>query len=94
MRTAEEFKKSALENRIDFWHIRNCAMCDYPLGYIICLENDSVKFDCGCYCVTYKRKQDSSWQDIAYFYNSQSNNAVIAKFNEFWRFENVSNIQA
>ena len=81
----EDFKKAAQELKISRWTIHNCSMCGYPCGYIF--RGDSVSYDCGCDCVAYTNIIQSSWEEVADFYNYTFILKVIEKMNKFWGFE-------
>lgn len=86
MRTVEEFKKQAkLKNITKVW-VHDCSICKYPCGYII--NNDAtVTYDSGCDCVSYHGYRPSSFDEVASFYNIQTDEKVIQEMDEFWGFE-------
>lgn len=89
MKTGEDFKKSAIENNIDYWPVHNCSMCGYECGYIFFMfEEAEVAYDHGCDCTRRRDKSKRDWSDVADQYNMQKHPDVIKKMNEYWRFEN------
>jgi hypothetical protein len=86
MKTAEDFKKSALENNIHHWPIHNCSLCRYECGYMFNFRDCEVVYDHGCDCVSMHRKSVRSWDNVAEYYNMQQNPETIKKMNEYWRF--------
>lgn len=86
--TILDFQKAVIERKIMRWGIRNCSICEYPLAYLF-LEDNSVHFDSGCWCVTPHIKiRFSSWQAVLDFYLAQTDENVIKSFNAFWGFNN------
>lgn len=90
MKNAQDFQKSARENKIVQWTIHQCSMCDYPCGYIF-EPNGDVSYDSGCDCVTYTNIQPCSWEDVASHYNLQTNPQVIEEMDDFWKFQLTPN---
>lgn len=64
--------------------IRDCSICGVPIGYIF-FHDREVYFDgsCGCCCGSPRL---SSWEEVAEHYNRQTNECVIAQYDEFWHF--------
>ncbi len=80
--TIEHLIKTAKEKHITKWSIEPCAVCDYPIHYLIRSETE-VLFDCGCHCSDVETMRTkyakSSWQDIADEIN-KNNNLETKKF--------------
>ncbi len=88
-RTAEEFRLSAINNKIDCWPIHDCSLCGYECAYLFFqyIENDVV-YDSGCDCTFQRVKHIRTWEDVAVQFNRQSHPDTIAKYNNFWKFNN------
>lgn len=76
----EELKKIFKEKNISKWIIHRCSMCNYPCGYIINYEGDEVLYDNGCYCVSYHKFTQSSWEDVKKFF--EDNKKDLESFTE------------
>ena len=87
MKTAEDFKKSAIENNIHHWPVHDCSMCRYECGYLFDYQGHEVVYDHGCDCTRRYEKSLLNWDSVAEQYNMQTNPDVIKKMNEYWRFE-------
>ena len=88
MRTVEEFKESVKKNNIKRWDIHKCSICGFNCGYIFDIYNDQVYYDSGCDCVTYfVMPHPRSWNEVAEYYNMQTNPKYIAEMDEFWHFD-------
>lgn len=83
-RTAEEFRAQAKERGITKWVVHHCSICNYECGYVI--QGDDVFYDSGCNCVRMTPLQRRSWEDLAFFYNIQKNENVIAQMDKLWGF--------
>lgn len=101
MKTADDFRESALKNPKGCWKISDCSICGCPLIFIFSnrlYQNQfltflsknikpEVQWSGGCYCVYKKNKpRASSWQEIADHYNLQIDQEIIKKYNDFWGF--------
>lgn len=87
MRTPEEFRSQAIKLNINYWEHHRCAICEEPVGYyFFTYPNCEVVFDSGCGCSFGSNPRPSSWQDVAEFYNMQTDEDVIKKMDEFWRW--------
>lgn len=86
MKLAEDFKTQAKIHNITYWHLRNCSMCDYELGYYF-RDDERVEYDNGCGCTGGSSFSQRTWQDIADHYNMQTHPEYIKKMNAFWKFE-------
>ena len=87
MRQAEEFRTAAEKQQITRWIIRKCSLCDYPLAYDI-TGHGIVTFDAGCDCIRGPMVvHDSSFEEIAEFYNLQINSKLIAEMDALWGFD-------
>ncbi len=85
MKTSEDFKKSVIENGINFWPVRTCSICGYLIGYVF--EEDKISFDSNCDCVSYiTPAQVSSYNDVAFTYNNLINPETIKETDEFFKF--------
>lgn len=84
-KTGEDFKSQAKLKNITEWHIRNCSICNYPLGYYF-HEDGRVFYDNGCDCGFGKSMNIRSWDNVAEHYNMQDYPSVIEKMNNFWGF--------
>lgn len=87
MKTAQQMQKAAIENNINDWKIYNCSICDYLCGFIFDINKEFVIYDNGCNCTGRYFERSSQWDEVADFYNIQSNTKVIAKMNEYWGFK-------
>lgn len=85
MKTGEDFKKQALKHNISYWIMRNCSICDYPLKYVF--ENGEVYFDSSCNCTNFYNLQLRSWENVANYYNMQTDENVIKEMDSFWKFD-------
>ena len=91
MKTGEDFKRAAKEHSIDYWHIRDCSICDYELCYLFNYKDHEVVFDAGCSCVRNIRIHVRDWKDVANHYNLNINNStIIEEYNKFWKFDKES----
>jgi hypothetical protein len=89
VKTADEMRKQAMLMRIDYWYMRDCSLCGYPLAYLFFQDPHEVIFDAGCDCVRNMKKYVKSWDTIADQYNSQIDLNVIKNMNDFWGFDNA-----
>lgn len=83
-RTAQEFRSAAIKYSISTWRFRECSICGCPIGYLF-FQDREVYFDGGCDCC-WGDLRPSTWEDVAEFYNMQTNDKMIAEFDEFWHF--------
>lgn len=90
IKSASDFKNSAIENNIDYWPIHDCSMCNYECGYLFFqYENYEVVYDSGCDCTNSRTKHARNWEYVAEQYNYNiKNKSVIKKYNEYWKFNN------
>ena len=84
-RKPEEFQKAVAEHHIKKWSLRNCPICNDPIGYEF-FDNDTLIFDSGCSCIITPNTRDASWQDVAYSYNLQANPELINRMDIFFHF--------
>lgn len=84
MKTPEEFELQANNKGIIKWQIRECSICNYPLSYYF--SNGQVTFDSGCDCTRLNNIRQSSWNDVADFFNMQEHPSLVEKMNQFWGF--------
>lgn len=75
--TAAQVKNAIQRNGITSIDHHDCSICGYMCRYVI-RESGNVFFDPGCYC-TEGQYRDASYQDIANWYNMQSNDDVRAR---------------
>lgn len=80
---AEDFKKSAEKNNITEWRMHDCSLCGYKCGFKFI--DEKVFYDNGCYCVMMSPRL-CSWESVANHYNIQTDEDIIKKYKEFWRF--------
>ena len=60
-------------------NIRNCSICDTPIGYIVD-GGENVYFDSNCNCVNYWTKPtESSWADMLQTVTMQRTPEIRAK---------------
>jgi len=86
-RTASEFKKAVELYGIKRWHIHFCCLCGYDCGYRFI--DGKVFYDNGCDCgwINPKPKlHERTWEDVAYQYNIQDDEKVIATMDKFFGF--------
>ena len=77
-------KAKAIELNKTFFPVRDCSICGYMLGYVVMNRDFSnLGFDTGCDCVTYSNINQSSWEEMERFYNSQSDESK-AELNKLW----------
>ena len=86
-KSGEDFKQAAYKKRPNKWVIRECSLCDYPLGYVFNQYHSEVAYDSGCNCVKYTNFQAREWDDLARMYNSQTNAEYIKEMKSFWGFD-------
>ncbi len=88
MKTADDFRKSAIENNIHYWPIHDCSICNYECGYLFNQYEDAeVVYDSGCDCTRRYVKTKKDWPDVAEQYNINIKNPeAIKNYNEFWKF--------
>jgi len=91
MREPEEFQKQVKEKRIAYWHIGECWMCNYPLGFHFIDGN--VFYDNGCNCTSGRNLNPRTWEQIAEMYNMQSNPKFIKKMDKFFGFKPIIKIK-
>ena len=88
MRKPEEFRNQAIKLNINYWEHHRCAICGEPVGYYFFrYPNYEVVFDSGCGCSLGTNPRPSSWEDVAKFYNMQTNENIIKKMDEFWKWD-------
>lgn len=84
-RSPTDFRIAAETQGITRWPHHDCAICGYTLAFIF--RGDRVIFDRGCHCTKGPmEKLDSSWEEVADYYNIQTNEDVIERMNDFWNF--------
>lgn len=90
-KTGEDFKKAAKISNPFSWHIHDCSICGYPCGYVFSLDL-VVAYDSRCYCTKFSDMpmELRSWDDVANYYNMQTNQSYIAEMNKFWGFKESS----
>jgi hypothetical protein len=89
MKTADDFRKAAIENNIHHWTMHDCSICRYECGYMFFQYEDAeVVYDSGCDCTRRNVKTPHTWEDVANQYNININNpGAIKEYNEYWRFD-------
>jgi hypothetical protein len=88
MKSGEDFRKSAIENKIGFWNFHNCSMCNYECCFIFNFGNYEVVYDSGCFCTKRRTVNISTWDSVALQYNCNlKNKETIKRYNEFWKFK-------
>jgi hypothetical protein len=87
-RTPAEFAAAAQDREITWWPIRDCSLCGTPIGYEC--SGYRVAFVSSCGCSSFNGWNSRSWDDLAQHYNMQTNDSVIARYAEFWGFEEAS----
>jgi len=97
LKTTEQLKEQAKKINLHFWPCWDCSMCGYSCGYIISENFETIEYDAGCYCVSYRDIQPRSWEDLTETYNMNQpeNNQNIKKdylkeLNDIWKFEDVA----
>lgn len=91
-RSAEEFRAAALARGITWWPIRDCSICNAPIGYRLHPQRRShdlppeVAFDSACDCNQLDGLEPRTWDDVAAHYNLQRAPGVIAAYDRFWGF--------
>jgi hypothetical protein len=86
MKTAEDFKKVVLKNNIYFWGVDMCSLCNILCGFLF--KDGYVFYDGGCDClISSSNIRTTSWNEVAEFYNRQTNPIIISEMNKFWGFE-------
>lgn len=83
-RTPQEFRDAAIKHNISTWELRECFICGCPIGYLFFRDRE-VYFDGGCDCCD-GGLRPSSWEEVAEHYNIQTNENVIAEYDNFWHF--------
>ena len=90
-RSPEEFKTKVKENNIEKWNIRDCSVCGCFYGYVFSTNiysiNHEVVIDTSCDCTTYNPLRKSSWEEVARYYNIQTNLKIIENMDKFWGFK-------
>lgn len=84
MKTAEDFKEQLQKRNITEWVIDHCEDCKNPIRYMF--YSGEVFFNMDCSCSIGIDDRQASWQDIADYYNYQTNPAVIKDMDIFWGF--------
>ena len=88
MKTAEQFREQAIKLGLHYWEHHTCAICGEPVGYyFFAYPNYEVVFDSGCGCTFGSNPHPSSWEDVAEFYNMQTNPDIINIMDKFWQWE-------
>ena len=88
MKTAEQFREQAIKLGLHYWEHHTCAICGEPVGYyFFAYYPYEVVFDSGCGCSFGSNPRPSSWEDVAEFYNMQTNPDVINKMDKLWKWE-------
>ncbi len=63
----EHLIQVAKEKHISKWTVSDCAVCDYPIHFLI-RSSSEILYDGGCNCSDMETKRDkyvpSSWEDI------------------------------
>lgn len=99
MRTADEFQARAavkgpetMYGYLFAWRPAICSKCGYPRGFMFNTLHDCVFHDFGCWCNkdVYIKFRVSAWQEVADYYNAQTDMAVIAEMDTFWGFEETT----
>lgn len=79
----EYFQEKVKGIKLLKWVTEKCSICGYELGFVF--RNSNVYYDHGCRCTNFTRPpRRSSFEEVAKFYNRQTNPDVIQKMNEFW----------
>ena len=87
MKTSDDFRNQAIKYNITKWTIRNCSICNFPIGYYFFRYPEyEVVFDGGCGCTSLSNLRPATWQDVADYYNKQTNLEYIKELNLFWKF--------
>lgn len=89
MKTAEEFRQSAIKNNITQWSLHDCGICGYECGYMFFANDDyEVLYDSGCNCTRKNIISPTTWNDVSIQYNINIENPRIkAKYDAIWKFE-------
>lgn len=78
--TANEIETAVNSAGITQIDHHDCGFCGYMTAYMI--DNGEVYFDPGCHCIGNTGWRRSSFQDLADWYNMQSNDEVRARLRE------------
>lgn len=58
----------------------DCSLCGYMTAFLI--RGDDVFFDAGCYCTCRDASRPSSFEELADWYNMQSNDGARARLRD------------
>jgi len=86
-KTRIDFQIAAFKRRLPTWNIRQCSICNYPLAYVFCNNHEKLGYDSGCYCTGGENIREVSWDQLADYYNMQTNEQYIKEMNDFWGFD-------
>lgn len=84
MKNANDFMERAALLKLTSWRLRECMECQVQTHFWF--KGALVEVDSGCKCNNDHTIAASSWEDVASYYNSQTEEAVIHGMNRFWRF--------
>ncbi len=73
--TETEVREKVKEKSIHYWRLRECSICDSPIGYIFMSGEAAadVAYDSNCDCVPYHTPlTPSSYSEIAAAFNRQT----------------------
>lgn len=70
MKTAQDFMKQS-KTGIYHWNVDICKECGYRCGFRI--VGDTVWYDNGCGCPDVQEVRESSWDEMADYYNKNAN---------------------
>lgn len=94
MKTIDDFKVAAQciadnhNSSLIMFRLNPCFICGTSLHYLIWPAIDRILLARNCKCVTYGiALEERNFQDLADYYNRQTNADYIAEMNEFWGFK-------
>lgn len=87
-KTRIDFQVAAYNLQPPKWKIRDCSICGYPLSYVFSPDYEEVGFDSGCDCsFRGSNINQVSWNQVANYYNMQTDENIIKEMNKFWGFK-------